>query len=49
MIVRRATEADLSLLTVLFDEYRQFYGTSSNLAQTQDFLTKRMQNQQTII
>ena len=49
MIVRRATEADLTLLTVLFDEYRQFHGTSSNLAQTQDFLTKRMKNQQTVI
>lgn len=49
MIVRRATETDLPLLTVLFDEYRQFYGSSSNIKQTQDFLLKRFRNQQTII
>lgn len=49
MIVRRATEADLSSLAVLFDEYRQFYGSSSNLKQTQEFLLKRFKNQQTVI
>ncbi|ECE6726710.1 GNAT family N-acetyltransferase, partial [Salmonella enterica subsp. enterica] len=30
MIVRRATLEDLNQLAVLFDEYRQFYGASSN-------------------
>lgn len=49
MIVRRAEEKDLSALAILFDEYRQFYGSSSNLKQTSDFLIKRFQNQETII
>ena len=31
MIVKRATLDDLNQLAVLFDEYRQFYGASSNL------------------
>ncbi|MFV5193009.1 GNAT family N-acetyltransferase, partial [Acinetobacter courvalinii] len=30
MIVKRATKEDLHQLAVLFDEYRQFYGASSN-------------------
>ena len=37
MIVRRATVEDLNQLAVLFDEYRQFYGASSNLTQSYDF------------
>lgn len=49
MIVRQATEADLPLLAILFDEYRQFYGSSSNLAQTQQFLHKRFSNKQSVI
>lgn len=49
MIVRRATSEDLEKLAVLFDEYRQFYGTSSNLMQSLDFLTQRFSNQQSVI
>lgn len=49
MIVRQATETDIPLLTVLFDEYRQFYGSSSNLEQTQQFLYKRFKNKQSVI
>lgn len=49
MIVRRATEQDLPLLSILFDEYRQFYGSSSNLKQTSDFLLKRLKNQESVI
>lgn len=49
MIVRQAVEKDLVALTPLFDEYRQFYGSSSNLKQTHDFLQKRFLNQQSVI
>ncbi|KAA8735480.1 GNAT family N-acetyltransferase [Acinetobacter qingfengensis] len=49
MIVRRATEQDLTPLATLFDEYRQFYGSSSNLKQTQEFLYKRFKNQESVI
>lgn len=49
MIVRQATIQDLTLLAPLFDEYRQGYGSSSNLKQTSDFLKKRFDNQQTTI
>lgn len=49
MIVRRATEQDLPLLSQLFDEYRQFYGSSSNLQQTSEFLLKRFKNQESVI
>ena len=38
MIVKRATKEDLHQLAVLFDEYRQFYGTSSNIEQSYQFL-----------
>lgn len=37
MIVRRAQSEDLPNLAVLFDEYRQFYGTSSNLDLSYEF------------
>lgn len=49
MIVRRATEQDLSQLAVLFDEYRQFYGATSNLKQSEQFLTQRFANQESVI
>ncbi len=41
MIVRRATLEDLDKLAVLFDEYRQFYGASSNLSLSAAFLKQR--------
>jgi len=44
MIVRRATLEDLNQLAVLFDEYRQFYGASSNLKQSYNFLKQRFEN-----
>lgn len=43
MIVRRATYEDLSQLAVLFDEYRQFYGASSNLEESHHFLKQRFE------
>ena len=49
MIVRRATSEDLDKLAVLFDEYRQFYGASSNIRESQQFLQQRFLNQQSVI
>lgn len=49
MIVRRATLEDLDQLAVLFDEYRQFYGASSNLSLSAAFLKQRFENQESVI
>lgn len=49
MIVKRATFEDLPQLAVLFDEYRQFYGSSSNLELSYQFLKQRFENQQSVI
>lgn len=49
MIVKRATESDLQQLAVLFDEYRQFYGASSNTSESYHFLKQRFENQQSVI
>ena len=48
MIVRRAAEDDLQPLAVLFDEYRQFYGASSNLELSYNFLKQRFDNQESV-
>ncbi|WP_374664000.1 GNAT family N-acetyltransferase [Acinetobacter sp.] len=48
MIVRRAAEQDLNQLAVLFDEYRQFYGASSNPDLSYRFLKQRFDNQQSV-
>ena len=49
MIVRKAESKDLPQLAVLFDEYRQFYGASSDLEKSLDFLQQRFHNQQSVI
>ena len=49
MIVRRASLEDLHPLAVLFDEYRQFYGASTNLKISHQFLQQRFENQQSVI
>ena len=49
MIVRRANLEDLNQLAVLFDEYRQFYGASSNIQLSFDFLNQRFSNQESVI
>lgn len=49
MIVRRATLEDLPQLAVLFDEYRQFYGASSHLDTSYQFLKQRFENQESVI
>ncbi len=49
MIVRRATFEDLHQLAVLFDEYRQFYGSSSNIKESFSFLKQRFENKESVI
>ncbi|MQW91141.1 GNAT family N-acetyltransferase [Acinetobacter wanghuae] len=49
MIVRRAKAQDLPKLNILFDEYRQFYGASSQLALSLSFLEQRFRDNQTVI
>ena len=49
MIVRRATQDDLAQLAVLFDEYRQFYGASSQIQLSYDFLKQRFENEESVI
>ena len=49
MIVRRATLEDLNALAVLFDEYRQCHGASSDITQSYQFLKQRVHSQQTVI
>ena len=49
MIVKRANKEDLHQLAVLFDEYRQFYGASSNIEQSYQFLKHRFDNKDSVI
>lgn len=49
MIVRKATQHDLEQLAVLFDQYRQFYGASSNTQQSYQFLKQRFENRESTI
>lgn len=49
MIVRRANKEDLEQLAILFDEYRQFYGVSSNIQQSLNFLKQRFENKESVI
>ncbi|ENX00791.1 hypothetical protein F899_02088 [Acinetobacter sp. CIP 101934] len=49
MLVRRAQVKDLQQLSVLFNEYRQFYGASSNQELSYQFLKQRFEDQQTVI
>ena len=49
MIVRRAVQEDLNQLAILFDEYRQFYDSSSDIQQSYHFLKQRFDNQQSVI
>lgn len=49
MIVRRATLDDLPALAILFDEYRQFYGTCSELKESFNFLKQRFENKESVI
>lgn len=49
MIVRRATVEDSKPLAILFDEYRQFYGASSDLQRSFQFLKQRFENEESVI
>lgn len=49
MIVRRACIEDLTALSILFDEYRQFYGVQSDQTSSLQFLKQRFENQQSVI
>lgn len=49
MIVRKAEADDLEQLAVLFNEYRQFYGASSQPVESLHFLQQRFANQESVI
>jgi ribosomal protein S18 acetylase RimI-like enzyme len=49
MIIREATKADLDLLAKLFDGYRQFYRKSSDVAAAKNFISDRIQNNESVI
>lgn len=47
--VRIATVADLEQVTRLFDLYRCFYGKESNLNESADFISERLENNDSVI
>ena len=49
MVVTQATITDLKEIVPLFDQYRVFYGQSSNLIQAEAFLKERFENKESII
>ncbi|MEM6642708.1 MAG: GNAT family N-acetyltransferase [Bacteroidota bacterium] len=48
-MVREAQAADLDRLAVLFDQYRQFYGKSSDETGSRTFLEERVNKQDSVI
>lgn len=48
-IIRRATVADLSVVTTLFDQYRMFYGQPSDPADAETFLRARLTSGDAVI
>lgn len=48
-IIRTATFQDLDQLAVLFDEYRVFYGKSSDGVGAKTFLKRRMENNESVL
>lgn len=46
---RTATLADLDVIALLFDAYRQFYEQPSDLALARDFIRDRMQGSESVI
>lgn len=49
MITRKATIEDIDAVSVLFDQYRIFYKQSSDLQGAKQFLTDRMQKNESVI
>ena len=47
--IRAASLEDVELLSALMDEYRVFYGTSSDVDQAKHFLTERISNNESVI
>jgi ribosomal protein S18 acetylase RimI-like enzyme len=47
--IRRATMADLEILTPLFDSYRQFYRLPGDLERAKRFLAERLERDQSVI
>lgn len=48
MFVRQAGLGDLDALSILFDQYRQFYGSQADLAGAHSFLTNRLNNAESV-
>ncbi|MSR53772.1 MAG: GNAT family N-acetyltransferase [Gemmataceae bacterium] len=48
-IVRRATLADLDLVTPLFDAYRQYYACSPGIAACRAFLSERIERDESVV
>lgn len=48
MKVRKASAADISALSILFDEYRQFYGQESDREGAKAFIGRRIMNAESI-
>ncbi len=49
MKVRKANSNDLIQLSHLFDGYRQFYQQAADLDGAKEFISKRLENQQSVI
>lgn len=47
--IKRATAEDVALVTPLFNAYRMFYGKHSDIGAAAEFLTQRLQNNQSVI
>ncbi|VAW44348.1 acetyltransferase, GNAT family [hydrothermal vent metagenome] len=49
MKARKANLKDLNQLSDLFDRYRQFYQQAADLKGAKEFISKRLENQQSVI
>jgi ribosomal protein S18 acetylase RimI-like enzyme len=49
MTTRLANIHDLEALTILFDQYRQFYAQTPNIAQAKTFIAERLKKQDSVI
>ena len=47
--IRPATIADLATVSYLFDQYRQFYGKTTDMKGAADFLTERFKQNESVI
>lgn len=49
MNIRQATTDDIGRLAALFDAYRQFYARPSDLAMSREFISQRLQRDESVI